>query len=109
VKANIVSIPLPSSSADIITSNCVVNLVPSPQKPAVFSEIFRLLKPGGRVAISDILGKKEIPDAIRSDIGLYVGCISGTSKVAEYEACIRGAGFKGLFLSSSDEKGTDGK
>ncbi len=66
----------------------------------MFQEMYRLLKPGGRVAISDILAKKELPEKLRNDIAMYVGCIAGASKVEEYEAWLRGAGFDGVFSDS---------
>ncbi|KAF8540414.1 S-adenosyl-L-methionine-dependent methyltransferase [Trichophaea hybrida] len=103
IKAHITSIPLPSSIADIVTSNCVINLVPSVEKAAVFTEIFRLLKPGGRVAISDILARKELPKEIRKDVGLFVGCVGGASKVREYEGWIREVGFKDVFIIDTEK------
>lgn len=96
IEAFITSIPLPSSTADCIISNCVVNLVPEVEKPLVFQEIFRLLKPGGRVAISDILAKQELPMEIKKDLSLYVGCIAGASQVGEYERYLKEAGFQGI-------------
>ncbi|CAM1506354.1 Fc.00g059950.m01.CDS01 [Cosmosporella sp. VM-42] len=84
--------------ADCIISNCVVNLVPATEKHLVFSEMFRLLKPGGRVAISDILAKKPLPEKLRSDIALYVGCISGASEVPEYENFLKDAGFGEILI-----------
>jgi arsenite methyltransferase len=97
IEASITSIPLPDSSIDCIISNCVINLVPSNDKASVFQEIARLLKPGGRVAISDILAKKELPRHIVDDIALYVGCIAGASQVVQYEEYLQHAGFKGNF------------
>ncbi|KAJ6126388.1 hypothetical protein N7523_002000 [Penicillium sp. IBT 18751x] len=94
IEAFITSIPLPSSIADCIISNCVVNLVPEVEKPLVFQEMFRLLKPGGRVAISDILAKRELPMEIKKDLSLYVGCIAGASQVADYERYLEEAGFQ---------------
>ncbi|KAM0105725.1 hypothetical protein ACP6JB_008640 [Aspergillus fumigatus] len=94
IEATITSIPLPDASVDCIISNCVINLVPSKDKPTVFQEIARLLKPGGRVAISDILARKELPAKIVNDMALYVGCIAGASQVAEYEEYLKRAGFK---------------
>lgn len=91
----ITNIPLESSSTDCIISNCVINLVPRSDKPVVFSEVYRLLKPGGRFAVSDILAKKEFPQDLQRDMGLYVGCISGASLAADYEAWLKNAGFKG--------------
>ena len=96
IEAFITSIPLPSSTVDCIISNCVINLVPEPEKPVVFREILRLLKPGGRVAISDILAKQELPMEIKQDLALYVGCIAGASQVCEYERYLKEAGFQGI-------------
>ena len=97
IQAAITSIPLPSNTADCILSNCVINLVPTPaEKQLVFHEIFRLLKPGGRVAISDTMARKEMTDKMKQDMALYLGCISGASLVAEYEEFLREAGFIGL-------------
>jgi arsenite methyltransferase len=98
VKAAITSIPLVAETANCIISNCVVNLVPHGDKHLVFEEMFRLLKPGGRVSISDILAKKQMSAEMQRDLGLYVGCISGASLVGEYEGWLRGAGFKGRFF-----------
>ncbi|RAH50636.1 arsenic resistance protein ArsH [Aspergillus brunneoviolaceus CBS 621.78] len=73
IKANITAIPLADASVDCIISNCVINLVPAADKPAVFKEMARLLKPRGRVAVSDILARKPLPDHITGDTALYVG------------------------------------
>jgi ubiquinone/menaquinone biosynthesis C-methylase UbiE len=86
---------LESEIADCIISNCVINLVPATEKNLVFREMFRLLKPGGRIAVSDILAKKQLPEKLRSDMALYVGCISGASMVGEYEKFLKDAGFGG--------------
>ncbi|RAO73305.1 uncharacterized protein BHQ10_009317 [Talaromyces amestolkiae] len=94
IEASITSIPLPDSSVDCIISNCVINLVPAKDKGLVFLEIARLLKPGGRLAISDILARKELPRSIVDNMELYVGCIAGASQVAEYEEYLRQAGFQ---------------
>lgn len=95
IEATINSVPLPDSSVDCIISNCVVNLVPANDKPAVFKEIARLLKPGGRVAISDILARKPLPDHITKNMALYVGCVAGASEIARYEEYLQQTGFKG--------------
>jgi ubiquinone/menaquinone biosynthesis C-methylase UbiE len=95
IKSNISSIALPDGTADIVCSNCVINLVPAPEKPAVFHEIFRILKSGGRVTISDILAHHPLPDNIRKNPAMLVGCISGASGPAEYEKWMLAAGFKG--------------
>ncbi|KFY38374.1 hypothetical protein V495_06618 [Pseudogymnoascus sp. VKM F-4514 (FW-929)] len=97
-KAPITATTLPSSSADCIISNCVINLVPGADKALVFSEIWRLLKPGGRVAVSDILARKELSPELKGHLGLYVGCISGASLVGEYEAWLRGVGFQDVLI-----------
>jgi ubiquinone/menaquinone biosynthesis C-methylase UbiE len=97
LKANITSIPLPSNTADCVISNCVINLVPEADKPAVFAEMYRILKPGGRVAVSDILAKKPLPEGLKRDMAMYVGCIAGASQVGEYEGWLRGVGFDGTF------------
>lgn len=90
------SATLDSDIADCIISNCVVNLVPADEKPLVFREMFRLLRPGGRVAVSDILARKTLPEKLRSDMAMYVGCIAGASQVAEYEKFLKDAGFAGI-------------
>lgn len=95
IHAPITSIPAPDNTADCIISNCVINLVPAEEKKLVFNEMFRLLKPGGRVAISDILARKELTDEMKKDMALYVGCIAGASQVGEYDSFMRNAGFKG--------------
>ena len=95
VESPITKIDLPSSTADCIISNCVINLVPENEKQLVFHEMSRLLKPGGRVAISDILLKKELRADLKQDIGLYVGCIAGASELGAYERYLSQAGFKG--------------
>jgi arsenite methyltransferase len=95
IEAIITSIPLPSASVDCIISNCVINLVPEDDKPMVFREIFRLLKPGGRVSISDILAKTEVPAETKRDMALYVSCMAGVSQVKDYERYLNEAGFKG--------------
>lgn len=97
VESSITSIPLPDSTANCIISNCVVNLVPAPEKPVAFQEMFRLLAPGGRVAISDILTRKGLPDEVAKDLSLYVGCIASASQIHEYEKYLRDAGFKGVY------------
>lgn len=85
-------LPLPTGSVDCVISNCVINL--APDKHAVFREIFRVLKPGGRVAVSDIALKKALPDEIGRDLLAYVGCIAGAVSFADYEEGLRSAGFK---------------
>lgn len=85
-------IPQPDNSVDCVISNCVVNL--APDKPAVFREIFRVLKPGGRLAISDIALKGELPAEIATSIAAYTGCIAGAIRIEEYRAELLRAGFQ---------------
>lgn len=99
IESPITSIPAPDLTADCIISNCVINLVPTEEKQLVFNEMFRLLKPSGRVAISDILARKELTDKMKKDMSLYVGCISGASQVSEYDTFLRNSGFQGQSYS----------
>ncbi|KAH7257853.1 S-adenosyl-L-methionine-dependent methyltransferase [Fusarium tricinctum] len=101
VESRITNIALEDSIADCIISNCVINLVPHDEKQQVFNEIFRLLKPGGRVAISDILAKKPVSDNIKNSMALYVGCIAGASQVFEYEQYMRNAGFEDPLITDT--------
>src|SRR5205807_4053590 len=87
-------LPLPDASADCIISNCVINL--ASDKPAVFREMFRVLKPGGRVAVSDIALKQPLPEAIARDVTAYVGCIAGAVLIEDYERGLREAGFEAV-------------
>ncbi|KAL2073833.1 hypothetical protein VTL71DRAFT_11159 [Oculimacula yallundae] len=98
ILSDITAIPLESHSADCIISNCVINLLEQEKKRVCFAECFRLLKEGGRLAVSDILAKKTIPEELRKDLGLYVGCVSGASLVKEYEGWLREAGFEGILI-----------
>jgi SAM-dependent methyltransferase len=84
-------LPLADGSVDCLTSNCVINL--APDKAAVFREMYRVLKPGGRVAVSDIALKRPLPPAISQDVLAYVGCIAGALPITEYERLLREAGF----------------
>lgn len=91
LKGHIESIPLPDQSVDVILSNCVVNL--SGDKDAVLRESFRVLKPGGRVAISDIVVRGEMPAEIRRNIELWSGCVAGALDESDYVARLERAGF----------------
>jgi arsenite methyltransferase len=95
VHSQITDISLESEIADCVISNCVINLVPESEKNLVFREMFRLLKFGGRVAVSDILATKDLPAAMKKNIALYCGCIAGASKVEEYDGFLKNAGFTG--------------
>jgi len=81
-KGHIEELPVDDASVDFVISNCVINL--SPDKTRVFREIFRVLKPGGRFAVSDIVLLADLPDSVRNDVSAYVGCISGASMMHDY-------------------------
>jgi arsenite methyltransferase len=89
--ARIDQLPLPAASVDCVISNCVINL--APDKAAVFREIARVLKPGGRLAVSDIALKQRLPDELAGDLTAYVGCIAGAVLIDEYRSGLRAAGF----------------
>ncbi len=89
-------LPVADSSVDVIISNCVINLVP--EKDKVFAEAFRVLKPNGRLMISDIVLLKELPDIIQSSVDAYVGCISGAIMKDKYIESIKNAGFKDVVI-----------
>jgi arsenite methyltransferase len=91
LKGTIEAIPLPDDSVDVIISNCVINL--SSDKDAVLREAFRVLKPGGRLAVSDVVVRGDVPDDIRRSMELWVGCIAGALEEAEYASKLRAAGF----------------
>jgi SAM-dependent methyltransferase len=86
------NLPAADNSVDIVISNCVINL--APDKRRVFTEAFRVLKPGGRLMISDMVLLKELPDFIKNSIEAYIGCLSGAIKRDEYIDAIKGAGFQ---------------
>lgn len=96
LKGHIESIPLPDAHVDVIISNCVINL--SADKDAVFRETFRVLKPGGRLAISDVIVEGDLPEAVRKDMELYVGCVAGALERADYLAKLQAAGFAGASI-----------
>jgi arsenite methyltransferase len=91
-EATIDRLPLPDASVDCVISNCVINL--APDKRAVFREIARVLKPGGRVAVSDIALKQPLPEELGNDLLAYVGCIAGAISIEEYRAGMLAAGFE---------------
>ncbi len=91
LRGNIESIPLPDASVDVIISNCVINL--SSDKDQVLREAIRVLKPGGRLAVSDIVLKKPLPESARASMELWTGCIAGALLDSEYESKLRAAGF----------------
>jgi SAM-dependent methyltransferase len=98
-QATIDRLPLPDQSVDCVISNCVINL--APDKPAVFREIARVLKPGGRLAVSDIALKKPLPPEISNDRMAYVGCIAGAIPIDDYRTGLRAAGFDAVQIIDS--------
>ena len=91
LKGEIESIPLPDGAVDVIISNCVINL--SADKDRVLGEAFRVLKPGGRLAVSDIVVRGEVPASIKRSLELWAGCVAGALEVSEYRAKLEAAGF----------------
>jgi arsenite methyltransferase len=89
-------LPVPDASVDVVVSNCVINL--SPDKPRVWREIARVLRPGGRVAISDLALLRTLPDAVRDDLEALVGCVAGACLVEDIRAMMRGAGLAAISL-----------
>jgi len=87
-------LPVPDNHVDVVISNCVINL--AADKEHVLKEIYRIMKPGGRIAISDLALIKELPPKIRNSIEAYTGCIGGAILLEEYKKAVRGAGFKGI-------------
>jgi len=94
-------IPLEDNSVDVIISNCVINL--SPEKERVFQEAFRVLKPGGRLAVSDVVATAELPAEVKDDLALHSHCIAGASPIAELEAMLEQAGFVAMRIQPKDE------
>jgi len=94
-------LPVADDTVDVIISNCVINL--SPEKSRVFKEVFRVLKPGGRLAISDIVATAELPEEARQDFALYTGCMAGASSITALEQMMRDAGFSAIEIKPKDE------
>ena len=95
------NLPVADDTVDVIISNCVINL--SPEKERVFSEAFRVLKPGGRLAISDVVKTAEMPDAIQKNMAMHTGCIAGASSVLEIETFLKRTGFENIRIKPKDE------
>ena len=96
LKGEIEAIPLPDNSVDVIISNCVINL--SADKDRVFAEAFRVLKPGGRFAVSDVVVRGDVPAAIRRSVELWIGCVAGALEEDEYRGKLGKAGFEAVGL-----------
>lgn len=94
-------LPVADASVDVIISNCVINL--SPDKPQVFREMYRVLRSGGRVAVSDVVAVAPLPDALRRDLSLWAGCVGGAATVAEVEQMLRDAGFDQIQVQAREE------
>ena len=94
LKGEIEQIPLPGNSVDVIISNCVINL--SADKDRVLAEAFRVLKPGGRLAVSDVVVRGEVPAEIRRSVELWIGCVAGALEEREYRDKLTAAGFEGI-------------
>lgn len=94
-------LPVADNTVDVIISNCVINL--SPNKAQVFSDAFRILKSGGRLAISDVVASCEMPEEMKNDPALYAGCMAGASLIHELESYMRDAGFDEIQISPKDD------
>ena len=94
VKGDIEQMPFENDRFDVVISNCVLNLVPDKDK--AFSEIFRVLKPGGHFCLSDVVIKGEMPEKLRADAEMYAGCVSGAMQMDDYLAAAKNVGFKNL-------------
>lgn len=94
-------LPVADRSIDVIISNCVINL--SPEKARVFAEAFRVLKPGGRLAISDVVASIDLPDELRQDLQLYSGCMAGASSIEELGRIMQDVGFEQVRIVPKDE------
>jgi len=94
-------LPVESNSVDCILSNCVINLLPPVGKRKVMQEVYRILRPGGRVSLDDIIAQKPFPDSLRTNVAAYVGCISGAILLQDYQALMQDAGFKDVVFTEN--------
>ncbi|SED88449.1 Methyltransferase domain-containing protein [Streptomyces misionensis] len=101
LKGTIEAIPLPANTVDVVISNCVINL--STDKAAVFAETFRVLRPGGRIGVSDVVADDALSPARRAERGDYVGCIAGALSFAEYRTGLEAAGFTGIEITPTHQ------
>jgi arsenite methyltransferase len=105
LKGEIEQIPLPDGSVDVIISNCVINL--SSDKDRVLAEAFRVLKPGGRFAVSDVVSQRDVPPSIRQSLEHWIGCIAGALDVNDYRAKLERAGFEDISFEITREYASD--
>jgi len=96
-------LPVADGTADVILSNCVINL--SPDKPAVFREAFRVLKPGGRLAISDMVAVAPLPEEVRNSVELHVGCVAGAAMIDELKTMLGEIGFVDVRIETNERGG----
>lgn len=96
--SKITALPVEESTVDCVISNCVLNLVAESEKGLVFSEIHRILRPGGRMAVSDFLALKPLPAEMKNDPALFAGCVAGAIEVPQMQRYLKEAGFQGLRL-----------
>jgi SAM-dependent methyltransferase len=101
LRGYIEEVPLPANTVDVVISNCVINL--STDKPRVFAEMHRVLRPGGRIGIADVVADNDLSPAQRAERGTFVGCIAGALSFEEYEDGLRAAGFADISITSTHE------
>ena len=106
LKGTIENVPLPDDAVDVVISNCVINL--AEDKSAVIREAFRVLKPGGRFAVSDIVELRPLPPVVKEKLDSWAGCITGTIPVEDYRQILVSAGFEALDIEITDEQGVAG-
>ena len=98
------SVPAADDTVDVIMSNCVINL--SPEKKRVFEETFRVLKSGGRLAVSDVVATSQIPEELKENLELYSGCISGAATIDELKSILENAGFVNIKITPDEKSRT---
>jgi arsenite methyltransferase len=101
LKGYIEAVPLPAETIDVVISNCVINL--STDKPSVFAEMFRILRRGGRIGVTDVVARDDLSSADRAERGSYVGCIAGALSFSEYREGLEAAGFTDISVDSTHE------
>jgi SAM-dependent methyltransferase len=102
-QGQIEALPVEDAAVDVILSNCVINL--SPDKPQVFREMFRVLKPGGRISVSDIVTNGQLPESVRTDMEAWGACVAGALDLRDYQGGLEAAGFVDVGITAKDETG----